>query len=361
MANKNTTSSKLRAALNTLIFPIISIIIAMFIAVFFVMWAEGENFFTATVTLFQAIWEGSFGTSFSIIETLVFVTPLLFTGLANAVAFKTGLFNIGVEGQFIMGIFAAAAVGLIPGIPAFIHVPLVLISGMLIGALWAAIPGFLKAKVGTNEVINTIMMNFIAMFFVNYMIMGPLNAPGKATTPLIQDSAKLWRFLGETNRVNVGLFIGLLLVALVYILLWKTTIGYELRAVGLNPHAAEYGGISIKKNIILAMAISGAIAGLGGAVHVAGIQYQAIQLFGFTGFGFDGIAVALLGKSHPVGVLLSAILFGALNSSSLNLQLANIPKDIVYLIQAIIIIFVAADYIYKWIGEKRKKEAMING
>lgn len=361
MANNNKTSNKLKSLKNTLMFPLISIVIAMFVAVFFVMWAEGENFFVATSTLFTAIWEGSFGTSFSIIETLVFVTPLLFTGLANAVAFKTGLFNIGVEGQFIMGIFAAAAIGLIPGLPAIIHIPLILIGGMLAGGIWAAIPGFLKAKVGTNEVINTIMMNFIAMFFVNYMIMGPLNEPGKATTPLIQNSAKLWRFLGENNRVNAGLFIGILLVALVYILLWKTTVGFELRAVGLNPHAAEYGGISIKKNIILAMAISGAIAGLGGAVHVAGIQYQAIQLFGFTGFGFDGIAVALLGKSHPVGVLLSATLFGALNSSSLTLQLANIPKDIVYLIQAIIIIFVAADYIYKWIGEKRKKEAMING
>lgn len=361
MANKNTTSNKLKSMLSTLIFPLISIVIAMFVAVFFVMWAEGENFFVATQTLFQAIWEGSFGTSFSFIETLVFVTPLLFTGLANAVAFKTGLFNIGVEGQFVIGMIAAAAVGLIPGLPAFIHIILVLLIGMLAGALWAALPGYLKAKVGTNEVINTIMMNYIALYFVNYLIMGPLNEPGKATTPIIQNSAKLWRFLGENNRVNAGLLIGLALVAIVYILLWKTTIGYELRAVGLNPHAAEYGGISIKKNIILAMAISGAIAGLGGAVHVAGIQYQAIQLFGLPGFGFDGIAVALLGKSHPVGVLLSATLFGALNSSSLNLQLANIPKDIVYLIQAIIIIFVAADYIYKWIGEKRKKEAMING
>ncbi|TDT50741.1 ABC transporter permease [Fonticella tunisiensis] len=357
----NSLLNVLKSTYRTLLFPLISIIVAMFVAVLFVVWGRGVGFFEGTSLLFKAIWNGSFGSKDSLIETFVYVTPLLFTGLANAVAFKTGLFNIGVEGQFTIGVLITAILGLISGLPAIVHIPLIIVGGILAGAIWGGIPGYLKAKVGTNEVVNTIMMNFIAMYLSNYIVMGPLNKPGVASTPEIRPSAMLWRFLGENNRLNTGLFIGLLLIALVYILFWKTTIGYEIRAVGLNPYAAEYGGISIKKNMILAMVISGGIAGLGGAIYVSGIQHNAMELTGFIGYGFDGIAVALLAKSHPVGVLFASILFGALNSSAISLQLVNIPKQIVFLIQAIIIIFVAADYIYKWIGEKRKKEAMING
>lgn len=363
MSTKSQSASKgvLSSAYKAVLFPLISIVIALLVAVLFVMWGKGIGFFEGASLLFGAIWKGSFGQKQNAIETFVYVTPLLFTGLANAVAFKTGLFNIGVEGQFTVGVLASAAIGLIPGLPRVIHIPLILLGGMAAGALWASVPGYLKAKVGTNEVVNTIMMNFIAMYLTNYIVMGPLNKAGVASTPMIQESAKLWRFLGANNRLNAGLFIGLIFVVLVYILFWKTTTGYEIRAVGLNPHAAEYGGISIKKNIILAMVISGAIAGIGGAVYVSGIQHNALQLAGFINYGFDGIAVALLAKSHPIGIVFSSILFGALNSSAISLQLANIPKQIVFLIQAIIIIFVAADYIFKWIGEKRKKEAMING
>lgn len=359
--SKNSSKSGLNSVYKAVMFPLVSIAIALLVAVIFVMWGKGIGFFEGAALLLGAIWKGSFGQKQNAIETFVYVTPLLFTGLANAVAFKTGLFNIGVEGQFTVGVLAAAAIGLIPGLPAVIHIPFVLLGGFLAGAFWGAIPGYLKAKVGTNEVVNTIMMNFIAMYFTNYIVMGPLNKPGLASTPKIMESAMLWRFLGPNNRLNIGIFIGLIFVALVYILFWKTTTGYEIRAVGLNPHAAEYGGISIKKNIILAMVISGAIAGIGGAVYVSGMQHNALQLAGFINYGFDGIAVALLAKSHPVGILFSSILFGALNSSAISLQLADIPKQIVFLIQAIIIIFVAADYIFKWIGEKRKKEAMING
>lgn len=351
---------QIRSSVNSLLFPLISIVIAMFVAVIFVMWAKHTGFGKSAQVLFKAIWNGSFGRKDNFIETLVYVTPLLFTGIANAVAFKTGLFNIGVEGQFMIGILAGTIIGMLPGIPAVIHILLVLAVGTLAGIIWGGIPGYLKAKTGTNEVVNTIMMNYIALYLSNYLVMGPFNKKGLAQTPDIQPSAMLWRFLGTDYRLNTGLFIGILLIILVYIFLWKTTWGYEIRAVGLNAYAAEYGGISIKKNILLAMAISGGIAGLGGAVYVSGIQYHAIQMVGFIGYGFDGIAVALLAKSNPIGILFSSLLFGALNTSSISLQMANIPKQIVFLIQAIIIIFVAADYIYKWIGEKRKKGAMIN-
>lgn len=351
----------IKSAVSAMIFPLVSIIMAMLVAVLFVMWAKHTGFIQGAKVLFKAIWDGSFGRKDSIIETFVYVTPLLFTGLANAVAFKTGLFNIGVEGQFMMGILMGTVFGLIPGIPHIVHILLILAAGMATGMLWAGIPGYMKAKRGTNEVVNTIMMNYIALYLSNYIVMGPLNKKGLAQTPDIQPSAMLWRFLGSNNRLNTGLFIGILFVILIYILFWKTTWGYEIRAVGLNADAAEYGGINIKKNIILAMVISGGIAGIGGAVYVSGIQYHTIQMASFTGYGLDGIAVALLAKSHPIGIIFSALLFGALNTSSISLQMSNIPKQIVLLIQSIIIIFVAADYIYKWILEKRRKEANING
>lgn len=347
--------------LKSLIFPAASIVFALFVSIFFVMWAKNVGFIKGMTLLLSSIWKGSFGTKFNFLETLVFTTPLLFTGLAHAVAFKTGLFNIGVEGQFIIGMTAASLIGLIPGLPHALHIILILGGGIVAGGIWAGIPGYLKAKIGTNEVVNTIMMNFIAMYFSNYLTMGPFHKPGTASTELIQKSAELIRFLGPRARVNTGLFIGIGLAVLIFYLLWKTTVGYEIRAVGLNPDAAEYGGISIKKNIILAMAISGAIAGLGGAAHIAGIQHQANQLFGFTGFGFDGITVALVAKSNPIGVIFSSVLFGALNYSSAGLQVVGIPSQIANLIQGIVILFIAAEYLFKLIGLRKKKEAVING
>ncbi|WP_315120974.1 ABC transporter permease [uncultured Clostridium sp.] len=339
---------------------LISIAIALFISVFFVMWAKDYGFIASVKLLFTSIWKGSFGTKVNLVETLVFATPLIFTGLAHSVAFKTGLFNIGVEGQFIMGGTVSTLIALIPGIPSPIHIIITLLGGIVAGVIWGGIPGYLKAKIGTNEVVNTIMMNFIALHLTNYLVMGPFHKPNSASTPLIQNSATLYRFLGQSNRLNVGIFIGLALVAVVYILLWKTTIGYEIRAVGFSPSSAEYGGISIKKNIILAMGISGALAGIGGAVHIMGVQHQAIQLGGFTGFGMDGIAVALVAKSNPVGVIFSAILFAALNYSSGTLMLYGIPKTIVYLIQGIIILFIAGEYLFRKIADRRKKGALIN-
>lgn len=361
MAKDNTKTITVLNSVRNLSVSFLSILLALVISVFFVMWAKGFGFLDSAQLLFTSIWKGSFGSKINLIETFVFTTPLIFTGLAHAVAFKTGLFNIGVEGQFIMGMITAAIVGLIPGIPAFIHVILILIAGMAAGALWAGIPGYLKAKIGTNEVVNTIMMNFIAMHFTNYLIMWPFHKEGSASTELIQKSAELFRFLGPNNRLNIGIFIGIIFAILVYILFWKTTIGYEIRAVGLSPTSAEYGGISIKKNIILSMVISGAIAGIGGSIHVMGVQHQAAQLFGFPNFGFDGIAVALVAKSNPIGVLFSAILFAALNYSSATLMLFGIPKTISYLIQGIIVLFIAGEYIFKLISQRRKKGALTNG
>lgn len=345
-------------------FPLFSIFIAVFVAVFFVIWAKGYSvldYFTALKELFVTIWNGSFGSKDVALETLVYVTPLIFTGVANAIAFKCGLFNIGVEGQFAVGMLSAAIIGLIPGLPSIIHVILIILGGIVAGAIWGGIPGYLKAKLGANEVVNTIMMNYIALNFLNFVVLRTkFGVAGKANTPIIQASAQLHRF-SEFSRANISIFIAIAFAIFIYWLLWKTTTGYEIRAVGINPYGAEYGGINIAKNTVLAMALSGAIAGIGGATHVAGVMLQAQDLMSLPGFGFDGIAVALLAKSNPIGCIVSAILFGALNSSSKMLQLNGIPKEIVYLIQSIIIIFVATDYIMRYISEKRKKGALING
>lgn len=362
--NSKNMITSLTTSMKSLAFPFMAIIVSIFVAVFFVMWAKGYSilqYFTALGNLFWIIWDGSFGDARKALVTLEYVTPLIFTGVAHAVAFRTGLFNIGVEGQFILGMVSAAAIGVIPGLSPIIHIPLIIIGGLLAGGLWAAIPGYLKAKIGTNEVINTIMMNYIGLYFANWVILrSPLAVKGKANTPLIQESAQLLRF-NNMSRANISIFIAIIFAIFVFWLLWKTTVGYELRAVGINPHGAEYGGINIAKNTVLAMVISGAIAGVGGATHISGIFHQAQDFMSFPNFGFDGIAVALLAKSNPIGCIASAVLFGALNSSSKILQLNGIPKQIVYLIQAIVIIFVATDYIVKYFTEKKKKEAMING
>ena len=360
---KNHMTEAIVAGLKNMIFPVVSIVLSIFIAVFFVMWAKGYgilDYFKALDDLFTIIWNGSFGDSRKSLVTLEYVTPLIFTGLANALAFKTGLFNVGVEGQFMLGMLSAGLIGLIPGLSPIIHIPLIIIGGMVAGGFWGSIPGYLKAKIGTNEVINTIMMNYIALSTLNFVILRTaFGIRAKAATPEIQLSAQLARFVPDWSRTNVGIIIGVVLAILVYFLLLKTTTGYELRAVGLNPYAAEYGGISISKNTILAMTISGAIAGLGGAVHVSGTQHQ-LQSGPGPGYGLSGIAVALLAKNNPIACVASAFLFGILDNSSKSLQLNGIPKEIVYLIQSVIIIFVSTDYIVKYFKEKRKKEAIAN-
>jgi len=352
-----------RNTLKTLAFPLFSIVISIFVAVFFVMWAKGYSifqYFSALGDLFGLIFKGGFGNTRVTFVTLSEVTPLIFTGVANAVAFKCGLFNIGVAGQFILGMVAAAIVGTVPGLNPIIHTILMILAGFIAGGIWGAIPGYLKAKVGTHEVINTIMMNYISMALANFIILRTaFGVAGKSSTPDIQKSAQLHRFVTGSGA-NISIFLAIVVAIFIFWLLWKTIVGYEIRAVGINPHAAEYGGINIAKNIILAMALSGAIAGVGGATHVAGVLHNVKDFMSLPSYGFDGIAVALLAKSNPIGCIASALLFGTLNSSSRTLQLNGIPKEIVYLIQAIIIIFVATDYIVKYFSEKKKKGAFTN-
>jgi len=297
---------------------------------------------------YKALFIGAFGSSYDFAQTLARTTPLIFTGLTVAFAFRCGLFNIGGEGQLYMGGMAAAIVGVsFPGLPFPIHLSLALLVGAAVGAGWAFIPGLLKARVGAHEVITTIMMNYIGILMCSYLANYPFKAEGwVAQTDIVHPSAQLPRLVTST-QLSASLFVALLCVVIAYYILYKTSLGYEIRAVGLNPSAAEFGGISIEKSIIIAMLISGMFAGIGGAGEVLGLHKRFI--FGFSpGYGFDGIAVAVLGRNHPVGVILGALLFGALRNGGMVMkQLTNVPTDLVVVIQGIVILFVAAPEMFR--------------
>jgi simple sugar transport system permease protein len=284
-------------------------------------------------------------------ESLAAITPYILAGLAVAVGFKCGLFNIGAEGQFGIGALCSAFVGYsIKGLPWFIHLPLALLAGAAGGAIWGAIPGYLKAVTGAHEVVNTIMMNYISFSLGDWLLNGPMKAPGfRPVTPVIQDSAMLPRFFPAPLRFNWGFILALAIAALVYWFLFKTTMGLEIRAVGANPDGARYAGMNIVKNFILAMTISGALAGLAGATQVLGIDHWVSQNFS-SGYGFDSIAIALLGQSHPFGVVLAAGLWGFLRSGATNMQsMAGVPLDVISIIQGLVVIFVAAPAVIRWI------------
>lgn len=332
--------------LKEIAYPLAAILIS-FIVGGILVYSFGKD----PVVAYTALMKGSLGDWNKFGETMVTVTPLILTGLSIAFGFKCNLFNIGVEGQFIIGAIAAVWAGwAFAGLPAIIHVTLTLVVGAVAGGLWAAIVGILKAKVGSHEVINGIMMNYIAMYFSNFIVMTALNEPTKAYSFAIADTAKLFRFSQtfsqfKHSRMHVGIIIALLVAVAAYYILNKTVRGYEIRAVGFNPDAAEYGGINVKENIVLSIVISGLFAGLAGAIMTTGVQYRVNNLFGFTGYGLDGIAVALVGNNHPIGVILSAFLFGVLQKGGPLMQIQGIPKEVVGIIQGIIILFVASNFV----------------
>lgn len=344
-----------RSNVEKFVFRLLAIMVALLVGVLVIHWF-GKNPWQA----YRYLINGAFGSWTSFGETLVYVSPLILTGLSIAVAFRCGLFNIGAEGQYIMGMMGAAWMGAaFSGLPPLLHIPLTMLTGALAGALWGAFPGFFKAKFGAHEVISTIMLNYTALHLAGFLVNRVLIAPPGTSpvTRIISDSAKLTRLL-PPSRAHAGIFVALGFLAIIYLFLWKTKWGYEIRAVGFNKEAARYAGMNVTRNIVLAMVVSGGLAGLSGALQIQGLQYRFVDLFGFPGYGFDGIAVALLGNNHPLGVLGGAILFGAMNCGALQMQsLAGIPKYLIGVMQAMIILFIGADYLLKKWKPQRNRAA----
>ncbi len=304
---------------------------------------------------YGALFRSGFLDTYGMGESIRTLTPLIFTGLAVALAFRTGLFNIGVEGQLIVGQLAAVIVALKLDLPPGLHATVAVLAGGLAGGLWAFLPGLLKAIRGVHEVITTIMMNFIALYLSNVLVRTWLTSGADSTDPIPQSASLKMAFLSEWfggARIHFGFFIALFMALVMYLLLWRTTWGYQMRAVGFNPDASEYAGINVRKNIILSMMISGSFAGLAGAGEVLGTyEYHFIQ-DAFSGIGFDGIAVALLGANTPIGVLLSSVLFGVLTFGGSEMQYdAQVPFEVIRVVFAAIILFVAAN-VTSWFLER---------
>jgi general nucleoside transport system permease protein len=342
---------RLGDAAGALLFPLIAILISFIIGAV-IMVATGNNPFAAYAALVQ----GAFGSPTALGRTLLNATPLIFTGLAVAVAFRAGLFNIGGEGQFFIGAITAAGFGVGLGFLGPLGMVLVLLACLLTGFLWGAIPGFLKAYFGAHEVITTIMLNFIAILLATYLALNPLRSEGLVPGTDTIDPAARIPFIGlGLGRANYGFFLALLAVVVFYLLLWRTQRGFQIRAVGLSPGAASYAGMGIGVNTVLALAIGGAFAALGGGVEVLGV-YGKMSIPFVTGLGFTGIGVALLGRNHPAGIVLGALLFGGLASGAQEMQFAtDVPLQLASVLSAIILLLVTATKLVELIVGKRAR------
>ena len=321
------------------IIPIVSIILSLLISGI-IIYMLGISPSLA----FNSLLQGALGSKNAIAETLVKAIPLIFTGLCFALAFRCGLINIGAEGQLYMGAFFAVVSGIyLQGVHMLIHLPVTLIAGFVGGGLWGLLAGWLKVRFGANEIITTVMFNYVAIYWVSYLVSGPLKEPPGSFphTASVALTAQLPRIL-EGTRLHLGITIALLAILFYYIFLWRTSRGYEVRVVGQNPHAASYAGMKPEVNIILIMFIAGGMGGLAGSNELLGIQKRLIESLS-PGYGFDGIAVALLGMNTPIGILFGALLFGMLRSGGNMMQMvAGVPVAIIYVVQALVIIFVVA-------------------
>jgi len=285
---------------------------------------------------------GAFGTVYNFADTVSRVIPLLIAAIAFIIGAKCSVFNVGIEGQLLLGALASAVVGFGLDLPKVIHLPLMLLAGALAGGLYALIPAWLKVYRKVNEILSTIMLNYPAFFFTHYIVLNVTPREGVIpATPFIKESAKFINIFPGT-RLHAGVIVTILVVILANFLLKKTSLGYEMRAVGLNQKAARFHGIPVEKRVMLAFFLSGCLAGLAGAVEVAGVHYRYLDQFS-PGYGYDSITVAMVGLMSPFGAIFSATLFGALKTGIVDMAVnAEIPRQLITLINGIIVIFVSA-------------------
>jgi simple sugar transport system permease protein len=311
------------------------------------------------LAVYHAIWDGAFGDVYSFIEVLLKATPLILIGGGLAVAFRGSMWNIGAEGQLHMGAIAAAVIAIYLPLPTLLHLPLALLAGLAAGMVWGGLAGWMKARFGASEIVTTIMLNYVALILASYLVTGPMNekAGGYPQSAPILPSAELWRLLPPT-RLHAGLILALLLALALYLFIFHTSAGYAVRAVGFNPEAARYAGIDVHRNMVVTMAISGGMAGLAGAVELTGLTHRLYAVMS-PGYGFEGIAVALLANNNPLGVIFSGVLFGALRSGSEVMQIsAKVPSVLVFVIQGLAIIAIVTTGVVRlrW-GRRREQKS----
>lgn len=349
--NQNSNSSSTgRRFIKSMQIPLLAIFTSLLIgAIIIIITAENPLIGLQKVGIgYWGMIDGAILNPKGLINTLVATTPLILTGLAVALPFRAGLFNIGAEGQFMMGAFIGTMVGVNLDLPPVIHAIVTLMAGFAGGAFWGFIPGYLRAKLGSHEVINTIMMNFIAIAFVNYAVRGPFKDPNPSSvqTLPIKETAEMLRI---TGRLHVGFFIAIIAAFLIYYFLFKTTWGFSLRTTGQNPDAAEYAGIRPKKEFILSMTLAGGLAGMAGILEVQGLTHVLTEGFN-AGYGFDAIALSLLALNNPIGIIPAAFIFGILRIGGDFLQIrAGLSIHIVSILQALILLFVSAPSIIRYL------------
>lgn len=328
-----------RSGLLTVGVPIVAVFIALLIGSILLIFIEVNPLEAYKYLIF-----GNFTNKYNIAEIFVKATPIILTGLSFTFAFRAGLFNIGGEGQMFAGAMASVFVGLKTGhLSPFITIPLCLLAAIIAGGLWGMIPGLLKGIFGSSEIIITIMFNYVALYLISYLVDKPLREASGfyPQTDLIGKNAFL-PYVVSNTRLHIGFIIAVIISIIVYLILWKTPFGYRLRAVGHNSDGAEYSGINIRKNVIISLVISGALAGVAGFTEINGIHHRLLDNFS-RNVGFDGIAAALLGSANPIGVVLSSILLGMLQTGANSMQRGvGVPANIVSIIQALIIILVLA-------------------
>lgn len=330
--------------------PVLIILIAMLVLCV-ILAISGSNPFM----VFRILFTGAFGTPARIINVLGKTVPICLAALAVGLAKKTGIFNIGVEGQLMFGALGAAIVGIYAqGLPSVLHIPLCLLGGMLFGVLYALLPTIMYLKRGVNLLVVFILLNNVAKKVITYFVIAVIGDPNAQTTSSlrIQNSAKLPNVITSPGKLNIGVFLVLALCIVLYFVYYKTTTGYNLNAVGLNREAAAYSGLKVNRYLFLALVLGGAIAGLAGGIEVTGTYYRLYDGFS-PGYGFDGIPIALLANGNPIGIVVGSILFAALRVGSLALQLeTSISGEIVSIIQGTLILLIACEYILRHLATK---------
>ncbi len=361
--------TQLRKVGNSIGRPLFAVVLALIaggIVIMFTSSGSPTDRFNAVITAFQDLYLGSFGSTQTLSYTLVRVGPLILTGLSVAIAFRAGLFNIGAEGQLAMGAMTAGIIALtLPNLPAWLLVPLMMLGSMLAGAVWGGLVGLLKAWRGAHEVVTTIMLNWIAFYFTDYLITGPFKDPkqanvtpslplnGTISTVAVFYNQTLGTFLPKIDTpgaylVDMSIFVALIALVVYWFITSRTAFGYEVRVLGQNLKAARYAGIPVKRNLFAVMALAGAFSGLAGALNIMGQfpHHLIASTFSIDSTGFDAIGVALLGRTTAIGVFFGSLLFGGLRQGGTFMQVdAGVPADLVYLIQALVLFSIAAEFL----------------